>query len=192
MITAVRREQAAAFALLRRAQVPSDLLPEYRWEHYRNGPVGQLGLNPALARRADTSVGNVWVIPGDGWICLSLPASPHPSSLDGGGVMCNTNRHAIDGRMVTWSSSRSGAGMIVQGLVPDWIAEITLVAADGSTTTVCTSDNAYGAVLTGVLASVRLVARRCLALVRRIGKAASTAPLYAPLGGPRTRRKIQN
>jgi hypothetical protein len=57
MITAVPKEQAAAFALLRRAQVPSDLLPEYRWEQYRKGRVGQLALNPALARRAETRSG---------------------------------------------------------------------------------------------------------------------------------------
>jgi hypothetical protein len=156
MITAVPQELAAAFALLRRSQVPNDLFPEDRRERYQEGRVGQLGLNPALARRAETPLGNVWVIPGDGWICLSLAASPGPSSLDGGGLTCNRIKQALAGRIITWTSSRSEGATIVQGLVPDGIPEVTLTAADGSAQTVSVSDNTYGAVLSGALASVRL------------------------------------
>jgi hypothetical protein len=81
MISTVPEEQAAAFALLRRSQIPTDLLPEDRWEPCQNGRVGQLGVTPALARCAETPHGNVWVIPGDGWICLSLAVSQARASV---------------------------------------------------------------------------------------------------------------
>ncbi len=58
--------------------------------------------------------------------------------------------------MITWTSSRSGKEQMVQGLVPDWVAEVTLIAADGSTTSAPVSDNTYGADLDLPLASVRI------------------------------------
>jgi hypothetical protein len=155
MISAVPEEQAAAFALLRRPQVPTDVLPEDRWERYQTGLIGRRGLNPALSRRTETALGNVWVIPGEGWICLSLAASPDASSLDGGGMVCNSTAHAVAGRLVTWGSSRSGR-TLVHGLLPDSIAEVTLTAAGGSMLTVHAVDNAYAAVLSGALVSVRI------------------------------------
>lgn len=154
MITAVPEEQAAAFALFRRSQIPADLLSEDRWGQYQEGRIGQLGLNPALARRTETPVGNVWVIPGDGWICLSLAASSDPSSFDGGGLSCNRTEQAMAGRMVTWCSS--GPGVIVQGLVPDDIPEVTLTTADGSVQPVSVFENPYGVILRSALAVVRV------------------------------------
>ncbi len=76
MISVISKEQAAAFGILRRPQIETDLLPEDRWGRYRIGRIGQLGFNLALARRARTPLGNVWIIPGDGWICLSLASFP--------------------------------------------------------------------------------------------------------------------
>lgn len=154
MITAVPEEQAAAFALLRRSQVPSDLLPEERWERYQTGLLRRRGLSPALARRASTPLGNVWLIPGDGWICFSLADSSDPSSLDGGGLVCNRTENAVAAPMVTWTSSESAQGTIVQGVVPDGIAEVALTAGDGSTAPVVVVDNVFGAVLNGALSCV--------------------------------------
>jgi hypothetical protein len=162
MITAVPEEQAAAFALVRRSQIPTDLLPEDRWGRYQEGRVGQLGLNPALARRAETPLGNVWVIPGDGWICLSLAASPGPSSLDGGGLTCNRTVRAIAGRMITWGSC--GSAVIVQGLVPNDVPEVTLTTATGSVQTVSVSDNTYGVILRSALAAVHIGSETVLRL----------------------------
>jgi hypothetical protein len=164
MIAAIPEEQADAFRILRRPQLQTDLLPEDRWEHYGIGRFGQLGLNPALARRAQTPLGNVWVIPGEGYICLSLASSPDSSSLDGGGMTANTTQAALTGRVTAWSASRSGAGQMVQGLVPDAITEVELLAADGSTTIAQVSDNAYGADLGAALAAVLIGGETILSL----------------------------
>jgi hypothetical protein len=155
-ITAIPEDEASAFGILRRAQVTSDLLPEDRWGRFEMGFVARLGLNPALMRRARTEVGNVWVVPGDGWICLALAASRSVTSLDGGGIECNTIKSAARGRTLTWTSSSSGDQTIVQGLVPDGVREVILTARDGASKTVPVADNVYGSVLDGGLASVRL------------------------------------
>ena len=164
MISAISEEQAEAFGILRRPQVKTDLLPEDRWWRYRMGRIGQLGLNLALARRARTPLGNVWIIPGDGWICLSLASSPDSSSLDGGGMTANKTENAIAGRMIKWTGSRSGPGQMVWGLAPDTITAVELLAADGSTTTADVSDNTYGAELGAALATVRIASETILEL----------------------------
>lgn len=146
MITAIPEEQAEAFAILRRPQVPTDLPPQDRWELYATGRFGQLGLNPALARRAQTPLGDAWVICGDGWI-----------GLDVGGMTANTTQNALAGRVITWTRSRSGPGQMVQGLVPDTITEVQIVTSDGSTTLARVADNTYGVDLgSALLAAVRI------------------------------------
>lgn len=108
--------------------------------------LGLLGLNPGLARRARTEVGDVWVIPGNGFICLSL---------DGGGGSANaTDAEAATG-VVTWGSYRSLDQCIVHGLVPDGVHEVTLMAINGDIQAVPVHENVYGAVLDGFLTSVR-------------------------------------
>lgn len=68
MITALSAEQAENFAILRRPETDKDRLPEERQERLRTGLVARQGLNPALARRVRTSIGDVWIIPGNGTI----------------------------------------------------------------------------------------------------------------------------
>lgn len=164
MIRAIAEEQAAAFGILRRPQSDTDLLPEDRWDRYRMGRIGQLGLSLALARRARTPLGNVWVIPGDGWICLSLANSLDSSSLDGGGMTASSTEHAIAGRLITWTGSPSGTGQMVCGLAPDTVNAIELLAADGSTTTAEVSENTYGVDLRAALATVRIAGETVLEL----------------------------
>ncbi len=154
VVMSIPEEQAVAFGILRRGQTPADMLPEDRWVGYEHGRVGRLGFNPGLARRAETPLGNVWVIPGEDWICLSLAASPERSSTDGGGMACNPTQNAIAGKLITWAGSRSGQGQMVQGLVSDTTAEVTLIAADGSVTNPRISDNVYGVDLRCALARV--------------------------------------
>jgi hypothetical protein len=164
MITAIPADQAEAFAILRRPQVPTDLLPERRWMPYGRGLFGRLGLNPALARRTRTPLGNVWVIPGESSMCLSRAKSSDGASLDGGGMTANTTQNALEGRVITWTASRSGSGQMVQGLAPDTIAEVELLAADGSRTTAQVSDNAYGADLGAALVAVLIGGETVLSL----------------------------
>lgn len=66
----VSAEQARSFAILRRAQSNDDPLPSEHGDPFDRGFIGQRGLNPALARRATTPVGAVWVVPGNGHIAL--------------------------------------------------------------------------------------------------------------------------
>lgn len=159
-ITSISDAQSSAFAILRRPQVEGDALPEDRWPAYEGGGIGRCGLNPGLARRARTELGNVWVIPGSGYICLALAESSSPSSLDGGGVNCVATEVAVSEGTVTWTSIRSGDQDIVHGLVPDGVRELTLTAQNGVSKTVPVHDNVYGALLDGHFASYRFTGPR--------------------------------
>ena len=155
-ISTIPATQASAFGILRRAQLPADVLPQDRWAQFSTGALSRLGFNPALMRMVTTGTGHVWLIPGNGWLCLDLAASSSATSLDGGGMECNTTRQALAGRMVTWTTSESGSQTIVEGLVPDGVPEVTLTAADGTTRAVPVTDNVYGVILPGQLATVQL------------------------------------
>jgi hypothetical protein len=137
-VAVVSAEQAESFAILRRPQVDSDRLPESRWKVFDGGLIGRCGLNPALARRGVTQVGDVWVVPGSGYI-----------GLDVGGMGCDRTEVAASRGMVTWTSLRSGFQDLVHGLVPDGVEEVTLLAANTASTTVFVNENVYGAVLDG-------------------------------------------
>jgi hypothetical protein len=143
MITALSAEQAENFAILRRAETDEDRLPGERQEGLRTGLVARQGLNPALARRARTSIGDVWIIPGNGNI-----------ALDVGGMSVADVEGAIARGMVTWTSTSSREQDIVHGLVPDGVQEVTLTASNGATTTVAVKDNVYGAMLDGRFTAV--------------------------------------
>jgi hypothetical protein len=164
VVLSIPEEHAAAFGILRREQSSTDLLPEDRLDRYEHGRIGSFGLNPRLARRAETPLGNVWVIPGDGWLCLSLAASLDRSSLDGGGMACARTQSAIARGLITWTGSPSGRGQMVHGLVPDTTAEVDLIAADGSMTSPRISDNVYGVDLRSALARVRVDGETVLTL----------------------------
>jgi hypothetical protein len=101
--------------------------------------IGRLGLNPALARRAVTQLGDVWVVPGDGYIALEV-----------GGMVCDRTEVAARRGMVTWTSRRPGHLQdVVHGLVPDGVSEVTLQAANHASTTVIVNDNVFAAALNG-------------------------------------------
>jgi hypothetical protein len=143
-VTEIDPGQSSAFGILRRPRVDSDRVPEERSEAYKNGMIGRLGLNAALARRARTEFGDVWVVPGNGFICLDV-----------GGRGCSSSKAARDKGMVTWTSGRSKESSIVHGLVPDGVEEVVLTATDGTTKTVAVKDNVYGTEMEGVFTSLR-------------------------------------
>ena len=144
MVTAIDEDLLSAFGLLRRPRVDSDQVPVERLDAYATGMVDRLGLNTALSRRASTEVGDVWVVPGNGFICLDV-----------GGGCCSRSDAARDRGMVTWTAGRSRDGSIVHGLVPDSVEEVVLTATDGTTKTVAVSDNVYGTEMEGVFTSLR-------------------------------------
>jgi hypothetical protein len=143
-VSEIDADQLSAFGILRRSRVDSDRTPEERWGAYKTGMVGRLGLNPALSRRASTDIGDVWVIPGNGFICLDV-----------GGGCCNPSNAARERGMVTWTSGRSKDSSIVHGLVPDGVQEVVLTAIDGTTKTMAVEDNVYGTEMDGVFTSLR-------------------------------------
>jgi hypothetical protein len=145
MLVAVSAEQAESFAVLRRPQRENDRLPEGRWGEFEVGRRARRGLNPALARRVTTPAGEVWVIPGDGYISLDL----------GGRMTCNPTEHAARQGMVTWTSRRSTGQGIVHGLIPDGVEEVTLITAADTSSIVRVSENVYGAVLDQPFKSLR-------------------------------------
>lgn len=138
IVSSMPPELAQAFALLRRPQVESDRLPD---EQHRviEGPMGRRGLNPELARRATTEVGDVWVVPGNGFVC----------HIDDGGAGCCPTRLAAAGQMVSWGSTNSPGRTFVHGLIPDGVPEVTVVAENGPSRTLPVHENLYGAFLDG-------------------------------------------
>jgi hypothetical protein len=143
-VTEVAADQSSAFGILRRPQVDSDRIPQEGWEEYANGMTGRLGLNPELARRTRTDAGDVWVIPGNGFICLDVL-----------GMCCVTTDAARAQGTVTWTSARSDDSTIVHGLVPDGVQEVVLTATNGTVKTVPVNDNVYGTVIEGIFTSLR-------------------------------------
>jgi hypothetical protein len=142
----VPADQAKSFAILRRPQVDSDQIPEHAWPRFEGGRIGELGLNPALARRVVTALGEAWVIPGNGYV-----------ALDVGGMTANRAEHAARRGMITWTSRAPDHQNLVHGLVPDGVDEVTLLASNGATTTAVVTENVYGTVLDGPFRSHRFV-----------------------------------
>jgi hypothetical protein len=147
-VGAMSAEQAESFAVLRRPQIEGDRRPESHGETLQGGLIGRAGLNPELARRAATQLGDVWVVPGNGFIALDV---------GGGDMVCSRTTIAARQGLVTWTSTAGAVQDLVHGLVPDGVREVSLFAANGASTTVVVDDNVYGTMLNGHLRSVRFV-----------------------------------
>jgi hypothetical protein len=145
-VAVVSAEQAESFAILRRLQIEGDRLPQAHGDTREGGLIGRCGLNPELARRALTELGDVWVVPGNGYIALVV-----------GGMVCNRTEIAARQGMVTWTSGSNASQDLVHGLVPDGVSEVSLFAVNGESRTVTVADNVYATALDGHLRSVRFL-----------------------------------
>jgi hypothetical protein len=135
-IETISVEQAASFALLRRGQIESDRLPEDRGDRLDEGPMGQRrGLNSALARRAATQIGDVWIVPGNGYLALVVA----------GGAVCTETGFVVTQGTMSWTS-HNGQG-IVHGLVPDGVTEVMLLDSKDASVSMLVKDNVYRAKL---------------------------------------------
>lgn len=146
-ITAIPAAEAAHFAIFRRPLTPSDHLPSGRADPFANAHslvVGRIGANPALGRRVVTSQGNVWVIPGNGAICL----------WNGGGG-CASVAASIAGKNLSWTSNSAG-GTLIDGLAPDGVTRVAILLANGSVDEVAVHDNVYAASTPSPMKSIRL------------------------------------
>ena len=123
------------FAIFRRNQVPGDAVPEDRRSILQRGRVARRGLNPELARRVLTRLGDVWVIPGRDWVALfdgSMTAGPIEPAVHNGKVM--------------WGSFHTGVELVT-GLVPDGVAKVTLLSSSGEQRLAAVRSNIYRAEL---------------------------------------------
>src|ERR1035437_7477516 len=139
-VAVVSAEQAESFAILRRPQIESDRLPKSHGEMFEGGFIGRCGLNPELARRAVTQLGDVWVVPGSGYIALVV-----------GGMVCNRTEIAARQGVGTGTADSGALQDLVHGLVPDGVREVSLLAANDAPTTVVVNDIGSGKLLDGHL-----------------------------------------
>jgi hypothetical protein len=144
-VTGIEAEQADQIGQLRRGRTTDDALPE-RWrETVRDDE--NFGANPSLSRR--TAPG-VWIVPGDDHVCV---ANSTPD--DGGlGFGCATPEDVDRGQLAPSDVDANGNG-IVTGVLPDGVAEVTLVDRDGSTRTVAVDRNTYRAAIDAHLKEIR-------------------------------------
>ena len=145
-ITAVPADEAAHFAILRRPLTPSDHLSSGAgpFANAHSLVASSTGANPALARRVVTGQGNVWVIPGNGAICL----------WNGGGG-CASVAASIAGRNLSWTSNSAG-GTLIDGLVPDGVTRVAILLANGNVDEAAVHDNVYAASTPSPMKAVRL------------------------------------
>jgi hypothetical protein len=148
-ISAVATDQASSFGVLRQAQGPLD--------GFGGSAVQRAGgVNPGLARSvpvatSDLSAGRVWVVPGNGVICLRIidPAG-------GEGWTCVSTSDAQEGELVgTLVASPSGPGpAFIEGLVPDGVGQVTVTDLGGDVETLPVNENVYATTLPAHPASV--------------------------------------
>ena len=144
-ITRVPADEAAHFAILRRPLRPSDRLLGGAFANPRDLILRRTGINPGLARRVLTSQGSVWVIPGNGFICV----------WNGGGG-CGSLTGSIAGKNLSWTSTGNGRGTLIDGLVPDGVARVAILLANGTVDEVAVHDNVYAASTPSPMKTVRL------------------------------------
>ena len=124
MTEAISADQAERFGILRRPRAAGDGLPEAPLAGFGEGGLARCGLNPRLARRGVTPIGDVWVIPGNDHIAI------HPGS-----TTCTRTAVVARQGLLLWGSANPRPKVIAHGLVPDGVSEVTLFALNGTTAT---------------------------------------------------------
>jgi hypothetical protein len=148
-VTAVPEEQADQIRQLERPRTGDDALPD-RWsDKLTEGDEADehWGANPDLSRRTGPGV---WVMPGDGYVCLAN-TTPGEGNL---GFGCATPEDVERGLLAPTDVDANGNGVLT-GVLPDGVAEVTLVAKDGSTRSVPVERNTYRAAIDANLKEVR-------------------------------------
>jgi hypothetical protein len=145
----VSAQQQAAFGILRRDFAGSDALPASAGRDLENtAAVKRFGMNVALARRAETDAGAVWVIAGNGNTCLVTNVSPIPAGgtdVSQGGATCASDEQAAAGTLVmsTTLDAAKPPHELIAGLVPDGVDQAVVQLSDGDRQTLVVHDNVY-------------------------------------------------
>ena len=127
--TGIDQAATADFAVFRRSQRVGEALDG----------TGPFGANLALARRADTAAGTLWIVPGRGVVCLRAEDEA------GSGWSCAAEAQAASGAlMLAMRAPGDASGGRVFGLLPDGAAKPTLATADGDVPVPVGADGAFG------------------------------------------------
>ena len=122
-VPAVQSDQTATFSALKAAsgQVPDQVR---RWIT-ESDFYGKFGLNVSLARGRLTTASSqpVWIIPGNGYLCLWM-ADP----ADAGGLVCETTEEAAAGQLVFTQLRPGEPTKTVVALVPDDVSQVEFVS----------------------------------------------------------------
>ena len=127
-------ELRAAFAVLERSRREGDTLPgaasrtlaggsafsdDARLPKELSSQTTAFGTNDLLARRAaDTPEGALFVIPGQGNLCVVTTRGP------GFGLSCSEASRAVSAGLVQTEVSADGAGRRIQGVVPNGVVAV--------------------------------------------------------------------
>jgi hypothetical protein len=138
----------SSFALLRRAQIASDVIPA-------SIPVvfsAASGANLALARRVVGGQGEeAWIIPGSGSTCILSQLSREHI----GGAACTTSAAAQAGQLNVQSAGAQLPGAeLVAGLVPDGVSAVTMHLAGGAEVSAAVHEDVYVALVQGAVTSM--------------------------------------
>jgi hypothetical protein len=133
----------AMLGILRRPQQPGDALPEEA-DRTQDPVARSTGENPALARKVSFgALGDAWVIPADGGVCLQSQGGGCDTDVDGHPPYIQTLGGGIDHPGVYH----------ITGLVPDGVATVELRFTDGTVDTLTVQQNVYMANVTSGLTS---------------------------------------
>jgi hypothetical protein len=153
--------QASTFSVLRRDRTADDELPSRlasdltRQGHF----TGVFGANVDLARHVKLAAGNIWVIPGNGAICIYATSNLQPSTAEPGapsGGSCEVDSDATQGHLSIESETDELPGKdFVAGLVPDGVSNVVLRLASGKTQTFAVTENVYIALVSGHVNAVQ-------------------------------------
>jgi hypothetical protein len=133
----------AMLGILRRPQQPGDALPTEA-DRTQDPVARSTGENPALARKVSFgAIGDAWVIPADGGVCLQSQ-----------GAGCNTDADGHPPYIQTLGYRASDPGIYhVTGLVPDGVSSVDLHLTDGTVDTVTVQQNVYMANISSAITS---------------------------------------
>jgi hypothetical protein len=148
-VASVPEEQADQIQQLDRPRTSDDAMPAQWRQELTSGPDADQhwGANPYLSRR--TAPGT-WILPGDGYVCVAN-ITPSDGAL---GFGCASTDDVKQGLLAPSDVDANGNGVLT-GVLPDGVAEVTLVNNDGSTRAVSVDRNTYRAAIDADLKEVR-------------------------------------
>jgi hypothetical protein len=142
-VQSVPAAEAHAFGVLRRDRDSGDALPP-GLQQMGATFAEKFSANPGLARKLSfaSSAHDAWVVPGDGGICIA----------DNVGGTCASTARAEAGHLVMTESggpNQDPGEVVVVGLVPDGVTQVSLHLRGGATKPLAVNDNAFYAKVTG-------------------------------------------